>query len=174
MLASNFLVPNATIFVEALAFLIVLFIIGRYILPFVNTQLEERQGQIQESLDAAETAKAEADETRAERQIILTEAREQAREIVATATATAERVRSEAEERAQREYDRLVSSAQADIALARQRAVDEVSAGIGALVVSVARQVIGREIDADQHRDLIDEAIAALRSSASSTAGTQA
>jgi F-type H+-transporting ATPase subunit b len=165
MIASNFLVPNATLIVEAIAFLIVLFVIGRYVLPFVSKMLEERQQQIEESLSAAELARAEADETRAQRQTILAEAREQAREIVASANTTAERVRAEADERAQHEYDRVVSSAQADIALARQRAVDEVSAGIGELVVSVSRQVIGREIDAASHRDLIDEAVAALQAS---------
>ena len=61
-------------------------------------------------------------------------------------------------------------AAETDIALARQRAVDEVSAQLGALVMSVARQVIGREIDAASHRALIDEAVAALRSSADTTA----
>jgi F0F1-type ATP synthase membrane subunit b/b' len=44
--------------------------------------------------------------------------------------------------------------------------VDEVSAQVGGLVLSVARQVIGREIDAEAHRGLIDEAVAALRASA--------
>ena len=47
--------------------------------------------------------------------------------------------------------------------VARQRAIDEVSTQVAALVLSVARQVIGREVDAEQHRALIDEAIAALR-----------
>jgi F-type H+-transporting ATPase subunit b len=163
MLASNFLVPNATLIVEVIAFLILLFVVARYILPPLNKVITERQQQIRESLEAAESAKVEADETRVERQRILAEAREQARDVTATATATAERIRTQAEERAQREYDRLVAAAQTDIALARQRAVDEVSAGIGALVVSVARQVIGREIDVNAHRDLIDEAVAALR-----------
>jgi F-type H+-transporting ATPase subunit b len=174
MIASNFLVPNATLIVEVVAFLILLFIVARYILPPVNRMLTERQQQITESLQAAESARTEADETRSQRQAILSEAREQAREIVANASSTAERTRAEAEERAQREYDRLVAGAQADIALARQRAVDEVSAGIGALVVSVARQVIGREVDAASHRDLIDEAVAALRESGDPSASPQA
>lgn len=165
MIASNFLVPNGTLIVEIIAFLIVLFFLWRYVLPWVNTKLEERQKLIAESLEAAEAARTEADETRAERQAILSEAREHARDIVTQANATAERLRAEAEERAQREYDRLVSAARDDIALERQRAVDEVSSQVGALVVSVARQVIGREIDSANHRDLIEEAVAALRGS---------
>jgi flagellar biosynthesis/type III secretory pathway protein FliH len=45
-----------------------------------------------------------------------------------------------------------------------------VSSQLGALALSVARQVIGREIDAESHRALIDEAVAALRASADTTA----
>lgn len=167
---SNFLVPNATLIVEVVAFLIVLGVIARSVLPVLNRALAQRQDQIRESLEAAERAKEEADETRAQRQVILDEARQQARQIVAQANTNAERVRADATERGQAEYDRLVSSAQSEIALARQRAVDEVSGQVAALVLSVAQQVIGREIDAQSHRALIDEAVAALRSSTDSTA----
>jgi F-type H+-transporting ATPase subunit b len=136
--------------------------------------LEQRQDEIRSSLEAAEKARTEAEVTRAERDAIIEEARQQAREIVAQANRTAQRVAAEAEERGQREHDRLVSSAESEITLARQRAVEDVSAQVATLVLAVARQVIGREIDPAAHRDLIDEAVEVLRSSGqSSPAGTQ-
>jgi F-type H+-transporting ATPase subunit b len=168
--SSNFLVPNGTLIIEIVAFLLVLVFIARVVLPPLNRTLEQRQEEIRTSLEAAETARVEADETRAQRQGILDEARQRAREIVAQANQVAETVAVQSEERGQQEYDRLVRAAETDIALARQRAVDEVSAQLGALVMSVARQVIGREIDATSHRALIDEAVAALRSSSDTTA----
>jgi len=173
--SSNFLVPNATLIVEVVAFLIVLLVIGKYVLPFLNKALEDRQEQIRASLEAADQARVEAEETRAQRQAILDEARQAARDIVAQANKTAQRMHAEAEERGQQEYDRLVARADAEITLARRRAVEEVSAQVGELVLSVARQVIGREIDASSHRALIDEAVAALRSSTDTSAfGSQA
>jgi F-type H+-transporting ATPase subunit b len=168
--SSNFLVPNGTLIIEVIAFLLLLAFIGRKVLPPLNKALEERQEEIRTALEAAEAAKAEADETHAQRQGILDEARTRAREIVAQANKVAEEVAAQSEERGQQEYDRLVRAAETDIALARQRAVDEVSAQLGGLVMSVARQVIGREIDATSHRALIDEAVAALRSSSDTTA----
>jgi F-type H+-transporting ATPase subunit b len=171
MLASSnnniFLVPNATIIIELIAFLLVLYVIGRKVIPFLNAAVEKRQKQISESLEAAEKARQEADETRAQRQVILDEARHQAREIVASANRTADQVRAEGEQRGQQEYDRIVANADAEIALARQRALDEITSRVGALVLSVARQVIQGEIDAQRHRALIDEAVAALRSEVS-------
>jgi F-type H+-transporting ATPase subunit b len=165
--SSNFLVPNATLIVEIVAFLIVLGVIWRYVLPPLNRVMQERQDQIRASLEAADRARAEAEETRSQRDAIVEEARQQAREILAQANRSAQRVASESEDRAQREYERLVGSAQAEITLARQRAVEEVTAQVGALVLSVARRVIGREIDESAHRDLIDEAVNVLRSGAS-------
>jgi len=170
--SSNFLVPNGTFIVEVVAFLAVLFVLGRYVLPRLNKVLADRQDQIRSSLEAAEQARTEADETRAQRQAILDEARQQARDIVTQANRTAQRMNVDAEERGRQEYDRLVARAEAEIALARRRAVDEVSAQVGRLVFSVARQVIGREVDAASHQTLIDEAVAALRASADTSASS--
>jgi F-type H+-transporting ATPase subunit b len=174
VIASNFLVPNGTLIVEIIAFLIVLGVIAWKVVPVLNKALEERQDQIRASLEAAEAARAEADARRRERERILEEARAQAREIVAQANATAERLREEAQRRAQEEHDRIVASAEQEIAQARQRAIDEVSAQVGALVLAVARQVVGREVDAEAHRELLEEAAAALRASTDSAAANAA
>lgn len=165
--SSNFLIPNGTLIVEIVAFLVILYFLGRKVIPYVNQMIDARQKEIAESLQAAEKAREEADETRAQRQQILDEARQQAREIVASANRTADQVRSDGQERGQQEYDRLVASADAEIALAKQRALDEITSRVGQLVLSTARQVIEREIDAQRHRALIDEAVAALRTEAS-------
>jgi F-type H+-transporting ATPase subunit b len=174
VIASNFLVPNGTFIVEIIAFLIVLAVVGWKVVPILNKALEDRQGQIKASLEAAEAARAEADARRREREQILEEARAQAREIVAQANATAERLREEAQRRAQEEHDRILASAEQEIAQARQRAVDDVSAQVGALVLAVARQVVGREVDAEAHRALLEEAAAALRASTDSAAANAA
>ena len=169
--SSNFLVPNATLVEEVVAFLVVLWFLGRYVLPVVNKQLEARQEEIRTALEAAETARTEAAEASAQNQEAIDEARRQAREIIAQANKSAERIAAQAEERGRQEYERIVGRADAEIAAARQRAVEEMSAQMAALVLGAARQVIGREVDASAHRALIDEAVAALRNSAAATSG---
>ena len=166
--SSNFLVPNGTLIVELVAFLIVLLVIWRWVLPYVNKAIDDRQKLISESLRAAETAREEADVTRSERQKILDDARQQAREVIAQANRLADQARADGVTRGQQEYERLLASAEAEIALSRQRALDELTSRIGQLVLSVARQVIEREIDTQRHRELIDEAVAALRAEATS------
>jgi F-type H+-transporting ATPase subunit b len=170
--SSNFLVPDGTFIAEFIAFLIIVGFIAKWILPPLNKAMQARQEEIRTALEAAETARVDAAEAEAKRQETLDEARRQAREIMAQANKAGDRVKAQAEERGRIEYERLVARADAEIATARQRAVDEVSSKVGALVIAVARQVIGREIDASSHRALIDEAVAALRGSQDTTASS--
>jgi F-type H+-transporting ATPase subunit b len=164
MASSNFLIPNATFFVELIAFLVVLAIIGRYVLPFLNKALDARAEGVRAELAAADEAKADAEGAEHDRRAALENARREAREIVAQANRTAERVATDAQARGQAEYERLVTNGEAEVRLARQRAVEEASSRLGELVMDVVERVIGREVDPAAHRDLIDEAVAALES----------
>jgi F-type H+-transporting ATPase subunit b len=169
---SNFLVPNGTFIVVLLAFLIVLGVIGKKVLPILDKMLTERQDQIRGELEAADKAKSDAEEADVERRAVLEQARVQAREIVAQANTTRDQLMVSAEARAQEAADRIMQAADAEVAVARQAAVEEVTARVGEIVLAAAERVIGREIRASDHQDLIDEAIAAVR--AESTTGAAA
>lgn len=167
---NNFLIPNGTLIVVLIAFIIVVFVIKKYVVPPLNEALTKRQNEVRDALESAEAAKTDAAEADAERRQVLEEARNHAREIVATATATADQTVAAAETRAQEVYDRIVASAQVEVDVARQAAVEEVTGRVGEIVLAAAERVIGREINAADHQDLINEAIAAVRSEASSNA----
>jgi F-type H+-transporting ATPase subunit b len=161
---SNFLVPNGTLIVELIAFVIVLWVLARYFLPFLSQTMTSRQAAITASLQAAEDAKQEASAAEDERRLALEEARNRAREIVDQASRSAEQVRADAAAQAQAEHDRILASAATELDLARQRAFDEATASVGELVLDVVERVIGREIDPAVHADLVDQAIAAVAS----------
>ena len=162
MTASLFLIPNATFFVELAVVLVLIWLFYKYLMPPLNKAMEERRAQIQSSLEAADRARKDAEAADDERHHVLEEARGQAREIVAMAQQTADQLLADATTRAQAEYDRIVAAAATDVQVARQRAVDEAAARLGEVVIEVVSKVVGREINAESHRDLIDEAIAAL------------
>ncbi len=159
---SNFLVPNGTFIAELIAFLLVLLIVWRYILPPLNKMLAARQEAVRAELAAAQAAEADAEAAEAARRAELESARHQAREIVEQANRTKERLEEEARARGQSEYERILTSAEAEVRLARQRALEEAAQRLGELVVEVVERIIGREMDAAAHRDLIDEAVEAL------------
>ena len=171
-IASIFLLPNGTFFIELIVSIVLILLIYKYVLPPINKAMEERQEKIRSSLEAADQARADAEAADDERRAVLDEARHQAREIVATANRTAEQVRTDAQARGQNEYERIVGNADVEIGLARQRAVEEAASRMGEIVMEVVERVIGRELNADAHRDLIEEAVAALR--ADTSGGTAA
>ena len=93
-----------------------LVVIGKYVLPFLNKALEERQEQIRASLEAADAGAhrgggdarpAPGDPRRGPAAGAAT--------IVTQANKTAERMHAEAEERGQQEYERMVARAEAEI-----------------------------------------------------------
>jgi F-type H+-transporting ATPase subunit b len=154
--------------------LIVFLILGAYILrkaiPFVSTAMAKTQERIGASLDAADQARADALAADEERHAALEETRRTAQEILAQADRTAEAVRGGAQARGQLEYDRIVANAEAEVALARQRAVEEAANRLGEIVMGVAEQVIAREVSAEAHHALIEEAVSALRADATGSA----
>ena len=172
--AGIFLLPNGTFFIELAVSIVLILLIYKYVLPPINKAMQERQEKIRESLEAADRAKADAEAADDERRAVLEGARHQAREIVATANRTAEQVRTDAQARGQSEYERILANAEIEVGLARQRAVEEAAARMGQIVLDVVERIIGREVSHEAHRDLIDEAVQALRADTSGGAAANA
>ncbi len=159
---SIFLLPNATFVVELAVVGVILFLMTKYILPPLNREMEKRQAKIRASLEAAEAARAEASAASDERARVLSEAREQARTIVAGAQATSDQLKAESGARAQAEYARIVATAQSEVDVVRQRAIDDASTQIGDVVYALVEKIVEREVDRASHDDLVREAVAAL------------
>jgi F-type H+-transporting ATPase subunit b len=149
---------------------VVFLVLGGYILkkavPFIRTAMEKTQEKIRASLEAADQAAADAAAVDDERHHKLEEARQTAQEILDQANRTAEVVRTGAQARGQSDYERIVGGAEAEVALARQRAVEEAANRLGQVVMDLVENVISREVSAEAHHDLIEEAVAALRADA--------
>ena len=160
--SNNFLLPNMTFFVELLAFLIILGLIARYILPPIQRAMNQRQEQIATALAQAEEAKREKLAADEEYQAKLEEARHEARTVIERANRMAEQLQQEARNKGQEEYDRVVARADADIQRATERAREELRLQVADLVIAAAERVIGEELDAERHRSLIEEAIAGV------------
>jgi F-type H+-transporting ATPase subunit b len=148
------------------ALVLVYFMATKWPIPFIRMGMENTQEKIRASLEAADQAAADAAAVDDERHRKLAEARQTAQEILAQAQRTAEAVRSDAQSRGQSDYERIVGGAEAEVALARQRAVEEAANRLGQVVMDLVENVISREVSAEAHHDLIEEAVSALRADA--------
>jgi F-type H+-transporting ATPase subunit b len=156
--------------IELIVFIVLVAYIGRKAVPYLKVQMGKTQDRIRASLEAADQARADAAAADDERHAALEETRRTAQEILAQADRTAEAVRGGAQARGEAEYERIVGNAEAEVALARQRAVDEAANRLGEVVMSVVERVIAREVDAEAHHALIAEAVNALNADATGSA----
>jgi F-type H+-transporting ATPase subunit b len=164
--SSNFLVPNSTFIVELIAFLLVVFIIARYILPYITKPMEERQATIRQALADAEEAKRRAAEAEEAYKRVISEARSEARTVVDEANKLGEQVRAERRSQAEEEYERIVARAREDIEAQTRRATEELRRSAADLAVTVVEKVIGEGLDSQAQKSLIDRTIAEVETQA--------
>ncbi|HTV11777.1 MAG TPA: F0F1 ATP synthase subunit B [Acidimicrobiales bacterium] len=166
--SSNFLVPNATFIVELAIFLLVLWILARYVLPPLNRVMGARQQAIERAIEEADDAKKRALEVEEQQRKALEEARQEARAMRDEAAKLGDQLRQELQKRGEDEYQRLVTLASADIEASARKAAEQLRTEVAELVMTVVERVLGAGLTlADQQR-LIDQAIAEVESQAAS------
>lgn len=164
--SSNFLVPNLTFVFELIAFLIVLFVLGKYVLPVLQRSLEERQENVRKGILDAEEAKQRLAKTEADYQEAMDQARTEARAMVDEARRLGSQAQAEARRRGEEEAARIVAGARAEIEASARRATEDLRREVTGLVVSVVEKVVGEGLDTRAHHDLIDRTIAEVEEAA--------
>jgi F-type H+-transporting ATPase subunit b len=160
----SFLVsPNVGLMIwTLLVFGISLWVLGKYAFPRIAEALDRRQKAIEESIDAAEHTRAEADKILAEYRERLAEARGQADEIVSRARKTGEAAETEILSDARAKREEMMEQTRRDIEAETRRAIQEIRAEVADLTVLATEKVARKSLtDADQKR-LVEEALSEL------------
>lgn len=154
------LYPHAEeLIVGAIAFAILFFFMWKWVLPRINTLLEERREKIQGELEQAEATRSEADTLLADYRSQLANAREEANRIIEEARSTADQVRADLQSKAEQEAQATVARAQEEIRAERDRVFQELRGQVGDIAVELAGRVVGQSLDKQAHARLIDEYI---------------
>lgn len=145
-----------------IVFLLLLIILSKYAWKPMMQGLEHRERAIHSALNEAQQAREEATRLRAQLEEQLQRANDQARSILDEARRAAERttaeMTAEAHKKMQAEHDRL----QREMNLAYDQARRDLQTQAAQLATLVAGKVIRRQMNHDDHRQLIDEALAEL------------
>jgi F-type H+-transporting ATPase subunit b len=154
------LYPHATeLVVGAIAFAIIFFFFWKWVLPRVNTMLEERREKIQGEMENAEHARMEADAELARYKEQLAGARDEGNRIIEEARRTADQLRVDLQAKAEQESQAIVQRAQEEIRAERDRVFQELRTQVGEIAVQLAGKVVGAELDTSSHDRLIEEYI---------------
>jgi F-type H+-transporting ATPase subunit b len=154
------LYPHATeLIVGAVAFAIIFFFFWKWVLPRVNTLLEERREKIQGEMERAEASRVAADDELARYKTQLAGAADEANRIIDEARKTADQLRADLQSRAEQESHAIVARAQEEIRAERDRVFQELRTQVGEIAVELAGKVVGESLDTSAHTRLIDEYI---------------
>jgi len=146
---------NATFIGQILAFLILLWFFYKFITPAISAAIDERQKKIAEGLSAADRGQKSLDEAQARADAVINEARTRANQIIDAASKRSNEIVDAAKQSAQAEGDRLIASAKQQIELEASKAREELRRQVADLTVRSAAKVLGREIDASKHADIL-------------------
>ncbi|MDP8907742.1 MAG: F0F1 ATP synthase subunit B [Chloroflexota bacterium] len=143
-------------------FILSMIVLRKLAFPRIAEALDRRQRAIEESIESAERLKVEADQLIGEYRQRLTDARQQADEIVARARKTGEAAHAEAVAEARRKHDELLEQTRREIQVETQRAIQEIRSEVANMTVRATEKVTRKSLtDADQRR-LVDEALSEL------------
>ncbi|MGH9068167.1 MAG: F0F1 ATP synthase subunit B [Acidimicrobiales bacterium] len=142
---NNFLVPNATFFVELAVFLALFGIVARFIGPPLKRAMDRRQREIQAGLERGEEADRRLHAAQVDYQAVLDRARREARVIKDEARVVGDYLRQDGRQKGQEEHDRLLRKAEVDIEAALARAREKLRREAAALEVAPPPLVLDRE-----------------------------
>ncbi len=149
--------PTITIVVQGLAFFAVAWLVMKFGWPHIIAAIEERQKKIAEGLAAAERGEKSLAEAKHSANDIIKEAHARASKIVEQANRRSNEVVEEARGTALAEGQRLIADARQEVSLESGRAREQLSKEVATLAVFGASKLLGREIDAKTHADLLDK-----------------
>src|SRR4051812_33388812 len=154
----NTLGINARDFIwHTINFIVLIVLLTRFLYRPIVGMLEERTRRIQESLEAAERARADVAQADREREELLASTRREIQEMMATAQQVSERIQSEARSTAQQEAQRIVETARQEAEAERAQAMAELRREVASLAVAAAERVISRSLDDQAHRQLVEQ-----------------
>jgi len=160
----SFLVsPNVGLMIwTLLVFGISLWILGKYAFPRISEALEKRQHAIEESIEASERTRREADKLLQEYRERLAEARNQAEEIVTRARKTGESTEAEIVADARVKREEMMEQTRREIEAETRRAIQAIRNEVADLTVLATEKVTRKTLNEDDQRRLVEEALSEL------------
>ena len=153
---------NATLIGQVLGFLILVWFTWKFIWPPLLGAIEERQKKIADGLAAADRGQKDLEDAKAKAGDIVREAREKAVQVVDQASKRSGELIDEAKHTAVAEGERLVAAARAEVATESARARDGLRREVAALAVAGTQRLLGREVDARAHAELLEQLAAEI------------
>ena len=146
---------NATLWGQTIAMVVFVWACMKWIWPPLLEAIEERQQKIEEGLAAADKSQEALVKAQAEADNIVAEARKQATGILDQANARANEIVADGKSAGEKERERQIAAAHAEIEQETNKAREELRGQVSAIAIASAEKILSREIDSSAHQDIL-------------------
>ena len=147
------------VLVNAVSFLLLLWLLRRFLFKPVSELLDQRSATIEGDYKAAERAKAEMEQLRADYEAKLADVATEAREKIAVAINEGQAARQQILAEARDRAEGILKRGEEELARERDKLVIQLREQVVDLAVDVAGRVVARTLDDQAHRGLVREFI---------------
>lgn len=144
---------------QGVNFLILLYILKRFVYKPMLAFLDERSAKIDSGLQNAEAATKRLEAAEKEQESVLASAQKKAREITEEALAAAKRRDAEQLEKTKAEIERMLQASEEAIAGEKERMMREAKAELAELVLTATQKLTGATIDQKKHDELVQKSL---------------
>ena len=153
----NFLIPNMTFVVELMAFIIVLGVLSRYVIPPVRQAMAARQEIARKLISDSEEAKRLLEKAQTAYKTAMADARHEAAQVRAQAEHQRREIVDGASTEAEAGAAEIISRGQAQSEADRRQAIGQLKTELGNVAVELAEKILGEALaDNQRQRRLID------------------
>ena len=153
---------NVTLIAQIIAFILMIWLVNKYLWRPVSALLAQRQKRIADGLAAAEKGKHERELAEQHAKEVMHEAKNRAAEIINQAERRAGEIVEESKDQARSEGQRLIEAANAEIEQEFVRAREQLRKEVADIAVAGAQRILQREVNAEVHADMLNEMVARL------------
>lgn len=147
---------NATLFAQLIVFFVLVWFTMKFVWPPITKALDERANKIAEGLAAAERGQSDFEQTAKQVESLMAEGRARRAEVVSDAEKYAQKIKNDAQANAETEAVKIKSDANAQIELEVTRVKEALREQVAILAVQGAEKILRREINAQQHADILN------------------
>ena len=145
------------LFFQVVNFLLLLYLLNRFLFKRVFALVEERRSKIEKGLEDAEAAARDRELARAEREAAVAEARKEAAEMLASANKIATDTRNEILAEARADAEKVTERAREEIIAEKDRAMADLRAQVADLALDAAAKLVRSDMNATTQRRLVEE-----------------
>lgn len=155
--AANPLAPNVGLIIwMSVVFLLLLLVLRKFAWGPITTALEDRERTIDESIQRAEIALAEAKQIQADNEKARREAEQDAQRIMKETREQAERLRTEEVQKTREKIQQMREQAEAEIEREKEGALTELRAEVANLAIQAAEKILQENLDASRQHRLVE------------------